>query len=731
MDENRRGLVILDYDDKSDKKSDDKQLDCIREDIRDWYQYFAENIARHKEMKSFNAGSQWTYQISQEYQNQQKEPLVLNLSARFIKRVVGEMLTNSPQVKVTASTVDQDPKVIETKNDVIRTICHKEKFDQAKQAAFTDALSGGWGVLSIYTQYADGLTFDQEVKIETVNDATLGFFDPSATQPTKADGNYAGLINYIPEKEFKRRWPGKEISMKSFIPEDAQSYVDQGSGQRMVQVADYYKKKYKKVTIVKVSPTLDGSDSADIKKADFSLYVKKFNEQEKQKMLIAQLTGQQYQPQEKPQIYQERKASIVSITCIRCTYDQVLEEYEWPSTYLPVIFVAGSYAYLEGLQRTTSYTEDIVDIQRFINYLWSEMVIYIRRARKEGFIGTPEMAEGREEIWRNPERVQGLLLANFDARVPGGLPIPLTNVLTIPPVLIELYQTAVQTMMQIIGQSEASLGLQGNERSGLAIERRRMQESYNTTSNYQYLLYATEQAGMIINDLVDKLYDSERPMMLKRKDGTDYATILNKQNNDTDDMENSIADTKAIVSIDASSNYEFQRLEERDFMMGIAQLNPQVALSQFGDLLGKTLKSEITNELVDRLQMGLAPDIKAKVTGQPMPSQQPNPMIQLEQQKIQMMQQQNALKGQQIQTEVQKNQNTFFTNLMDFKASQSRNDTELQKQAMETAKSFKDADTHKVKHAAAIVGNFKDLMAMHQAGQQQTTAPVQQIQQQQ
>lgn len=703
-------------------KKDDKLLEHIREDIRDWYQYFAENIARFRMMKSFNEGSQWTYRITQEYQNQQKEPLILNLSKRFIKRVVGEMLTNSPQIKVTAKSEHQDPKSIELKNDVIRTICHRENFDQAKQAAFTDALSGGWGILSVYTQYAEGLTFDQEIKIRVSNDATLGFFDPCATKPTKSDGRYAGEVNYVPEKEFKRRWPGKIVSTKSFIPEDAQVYTDQNSGQVMVQVADYYKKKYKKVKIVKVSPTLSGKESEDIKKSDFPQYLKKFNEQERQRQMIAELMGQPYMPKEKPQIYQERMADVVTIKCIRCTYDEILEEYDWPSHILPTIFVPGNYTYLEGIQRTTSYTEDVVDIQRFINYLWSEIVIYIRRARKEGFIGTSEMAEGREDMWRNPERVQGLLLANFDARLAngpgGGLPIPLTDVPTIPPVLIELYQTAVQTMMQIIGQTESSLGLQGNERSAIAIEKRRMQESYNTTSNYQYLMYATEQAGLLINDLVNNLYDSERPMILKRKDGSDYPIVLNKYNSETENVENNITAEEAMVTVDASSNYEFQRQEERDFMMGIAQLNPQQALSTFGDLLGKTLKSEITNELVERLELGLSPAVQAHLSGQPMPPPPPNPMIEIEKGKIQLGQQQNALKAQQIQTEREKNQVDAFNNLLDFRSSMAGHDAEIKKAALETQQHIATSHTHKVKHAADVIKGFNSLMQSAQQNSQ-------------
>ena len=171
-----------------------------------------------------------------------------------------------------------------------------------------------------------------------------------------------------------------------------------------------------------------------------------------------------------PTIIGERNSKDYKIRQYLLTQNQIIKYTDWPSKYLPMIFVDGDSNFIQGHQYTRSFIHEAKDAQKFVNYVGSEVAAEIKNRRREQWIGTPDNILGNEQMWRNPELQIGILIAKPDPKT-GAMPSKMAP-WELSQSLLQQYQRGCQDMREIMGFSENE-ALQGHDMSGKARRERK------------------------------------------------------------------------------------------------------------------------------------------------------------------------------------------------------------------------------------------------------------------
>ena len=448
------------------------------------------------------------------------------------------------------------------------------------------------------------------------------YWDPAARETDKSDGEFCGVISYMSKTEFKKRYPNIDVSsineMRFYDTSDTWfEWIDDEN----VTIADHYQKEWKKKTICKLN---DGT-TVDKKDLDEKLKEKRKNLKLMQQLeILAEVKGRPInltRGLDKIEVVDEREASYCTIKHFRIVRNEILEENEWPSKYLPLVFVDGDSYYLRGRQFTKPFIQFAVDTQKFINYCATETISYIRGGRKERFLATISNIEKHQAAWKGVDNDNMALLYDPDART-GASPTPIQP-LEIPQTLLMQYQRAENDLYTILGRYEASVGAPGAERSGVAIANRIKQGNITAAVYPGNLLRAQTQVGRIILDLIPVIYDTYRSVNIIKNNGEKKTIEINKQI-EKDKFENKIDRQDYEIEITAGSSFAMQKAE------AYAQLMDLIArIPAFGqiipDLAAENLELSNAPQIVERARRYLIPQISMQEQGKEVPPPPPNP----------------------------------------------------------------------------------------------------------
>jgi hypothetical protein len=195
--------------------------------------------------------------------------------------------------------------------------------------------------------------------------------------------------------------------------------------------------------------------------------------------------------------------------------------------------------------------------------------------------------------------------------------------------------------MSVTGQYQAELGAPSNERSGVAIQQRQRQgdnATYHYTDNQAK---GIRQVGRILIDLIPKIYDTQRVVLMLAEDGSESKVLVAPDAPDAHQQvqpqpDGSVApvmpgqaqaaqddpnapDPAVIfnpnvgeysVEADVGPAYGTQRQEAANAFSEIMQQNP-AAFQIVGDYWAANSDFPGADELAERLKRGLPPQYKA------------------------------------------------------------------------------------------------------------------------
>ncbi len=610
-------------------------LKKAREDLVLWDGYFGENVVRGKDDMNFVLRDQWSAVERSEFSRLFKPAMTFNKLYDTTKKVVGEQRKNKPDLMVRSLTGNADQKQIDLRADLVRTISYQSQNDLVYQTAFKQALMMGYGAFEICLEYENPRSFNKIGKYEIIPDVTRTSFDPTAMKPHKGDGNFCSRHYVYTKEEFYATFPNV---MNPVSYSDPRSLLDFPWETRdTIVVCKYNRKEWFPIKVLLLT---DGTTVTEDEWDDMQPELER-----KRKLAAGAKVVDKIILRDIPEVHAERMSKDYKIRQYLLTQNKIIKFTDWPSKYLPIIFVDGDSNFINGQQYTRSFIHEAKDAQKFVNYVGSEVAAEIKNRRREQWMGTPDNIQGNEQMWRNPELQNGILIAKPDPKT-GAMPTKLPA-WELSQSLLTQYQRGCQDIREILGFSENEQ-LQGKDMSGKARRERKLEGSMSAYVWFDNLNQAVEQGGRVILDLLHEIAgENERHMIISKADGRTDSITLNKiigQDEDGNPMrdENTMLDMGDYdIEIDTGPSFAVQKDIALEFFQQTLQANPQT-FPLIADLWAKNLDVQYMPQIAERFKTLVPPQILAKEEGKELPPQPPSPQEQMAQQ--QMMQQQQMMK---------------------------------------------------------------------------------------
>lgn len=359
-------------------------------------------------------------------------------------------------------------------------------------------------------------------------------------------------------------------------------------------------------------------------------------------------------------IEEKRPSKKHKIVHYRIAGNYELDKTEFPSEQLPLVFVDNnSYYNKVGKQITRSFFGDCRDTQRYINYLRTQSAYILKVSRYDQWIGSKKNVSGldTQRNWKDPTAIQGLLAYDTD---PDGNKPEQVRPPELSQSLFQQYELAIQDLYTSTGLYPARMGNNGDEASGAAIDARTRQGSYATFVFFNSINRAIATGGEIVNEMIPRVYDTERVLTLMMPDqGMKNITINREIDEYGEAVENDIRKGTYQVRLKPGPSYEGQKEQALQSLREVLQVDP-TTFNLVADLYAENLPLSNTIEIKNRLKTRVSPAIiEAGKTGE-MPKQQgPTPeqealqvQAQYQQAQIQIKQQELALKQKKMETDI-------------------------------------------------------------------------------
>ncbi len=353
-------------------------------------------------------------------------------------------------------------------------------------------------------------------------------------------------------------------------------------------------------------------------------------------------------------IEDKRPSKKHKIIHYRIAGNYILDQTEFPSEQLPLVFVDNnSYYDKTGKQITRSFFGDCRDTQRYINYLRTQSAYILKVSRYDQWIGSKKNVSSldTQRNWRDPTAIQGML--TYDESPAGNKPEQIR-----PPELsaslFQQYQLAIEDLYTSTGLYPARMGNNGDEASGKAIDARTRQGSYTTYVFFNSINRAIATGGEIVNEMIPRVYDTERVLTLMMPDQGIKNITINKQRDEYgEQIENDIRKGTYQVRLKPGPSFEGQKEQALQSLQDVLKADP-TSFNLIADLYAENLPLANTIEIKNRLKTRVPPEIiEAGKTGD-MPQQQgPSPEEQAVQIQAQAQQADQQFKQAQIQIKQQ------------------------------------------------------------------------------
>ena len=610
-----------------------KVISCARNSCNTWNGYFRDNITLGKRDIKFLLRDQWDAKDRSEFNILGKPCLTFNTSSDIANKVIAEQRQSKPAMKVTSINGIASDEALDLRTDILRSISYRSDNDIVYQTAYASMIQFSYGAFYIYVDYESNKSFRKVIKYGLIDDPTTVFFDPNAKMPHKGDGDYCGRLIIMSKGEWDSTYPNIENPVSFAQPQilNTRTYKQKDT----VVLCEYFQKEWFPTIIHELSDgrTVDDEEYKEIEK-EYKSISKEMGNESSASVIINR---------DKPYILATRKSQDYRIMHYRLLNDMIVEVSEWHSKLLPIIFCPGNSSYIEGKQYTKSFISDAKDMQKFSNYVLSEVATEIKNRRREQWLGTKDNIIGQEQQWRNPEVSQSILLAKPDSKT-NQMPMKLPSS-EIPQSLLATLNFANNGIKEIVGYFQANVGVASDQASGKALNNIVTQGNLSSVIFADNMNQAIVQGGKVVLSLFPYVYGDERSIVLSNSAGESRSIVINKNNKDGT-ITNQIDEGEYDIEISSAPSFAVQKAQSLELFMKMITINPQI-LPLVADLMAKNLDIEDQHRLIKRFESLVPPNILAEEKGdEPPPPPPPSPQEQ-------MMQQQMALSQKQIQEKEQ------------------------------------------------------------------------------
>lgn len=541
-------------------------LSRIKNKVRTSHDYFKHNYDTYNEFTRFVYESNLTPDEITMLQTMGRPQLQFNTLASRVSRLLGEFSKQEPDIAVTADDESKaDWMTMKVVEQHLRHVLLDIENEHTRYEVYKDCLVGGFGVLKVYTDYANPMSMDQVIKIERCN-PTLCVFDRITKLSHKGDGQFCAELFPRSKEEFEEEYPDVSLEKISFRRDFAGfqwSYLNDNS--EFVIIADYYEKKKIQKTIVKIQ------DGRTMTIEDYNKMVEEWNDITVPPAIIG-----------KP-----RKTLIDKIVRYRIIENQVLEYTETDYTMLPLVFVDGSSTLVKTpkngnvRQICLPYVYHAKGAQRLKNFAGNALANEIESQMQHKIMIAKE-ALPKEEVfqaaYKDVQKASTLVYNSVHENNPE-LPIanPIREVQRIPapPEIVQAFSGADSLMEQILGSYDASLGINNNQLSGVAIVEGATQSNSAAMPYVVGFMQGLQRAAQIYVDLLPKYYSTPRTIPILDEEGKRHFVKINTQDGLPFDFDTNVLN----VVVKAGASFQVQK--SRTIMMVKEMMGMSPEFSEF------------------------------------------------------------------------------------------------------------------------------------------------------
>lgn len=543
-------------------------LSDMREEYEKNLDYDILNRNAAIEDKKFSAGEQWDPVV---LQNRKGLPcLVINSVPQFLAQLVGDWRENKNGVKVLPAE-DGDTDVASIRGDLIRSISNASRANRVYDNAFESMVQCGDGAFRVSVEYAKNDVFDQDIFVRPIDDALSVVWDRFSIDPTGRDATKVWVDDRISEKEFNRKWPGKEPSSLSVAYRN-NLYTGGWLADEGIRITEYWR-------LIERPRLLCLFEDGSVRFIDEEHPISEMMEK--------------HGPAVKTRVSPCTYAQMHLVT----GFDILSGPYEYQLDRLPIIRMTGRTVNIAGRRVRFGLVRFMKDPVRLKNFWRSVAAEQLGYAPKAQWIANQTAVDGRENDFRKAHLSRDpLLVVNDEAQI--GKDIQRVDPPAPQAALLQEANVNTQDMKDVTGIHDASLGIKSNETSGRAIQARQREGDIASLVYYDNANAAVLEAGDVINQLISQIYDGTRTVRII---GEDEAIKYARINDPNDPTSPNLAVGKYDVAMTSGTSYTTRRVEAAQAMMEAVQVFPQL-MSVAGDLIARAQDWPGADKIAERLE---------------------------------------------------------------------------------------------------------------------------------
>ena len=588
------------------------------------------NHTRQKEDIRFAASSpddpwQWDQKTLTTRNLHGRPILTINKLPLHIRQVTNDIRQNRPQVRYRPADDKSDPEVADILNGLVRHIEAHSLADMAYDACVLNQVTHGEGYFRVLADYVSDESFDQDIFIRRIDDTFRVHLDPDRLDPVGSDAKWGFVEDDMSEDEFKKQYPDAEPIDWKFAAEPGW-FVEEGKRVRVVEYFEVQEVEKKLYLWSNGSTSFEGDPMPP-------------------GVIMGELP------------LKERKSTKCKVMWRKLNGQQILEEREFPSKYIPIIRAVGNEWKVDGKTYISGIVRNAKDSQRMYNVAQSAIVERVLLAPKAPWTASVEAIKGYENIWQTANTEPHSFLPHNHVDEAGN-PIPApqrTQPATVEPGLSQIAMGASDDIKAETGQFDASLGQKSNETSGKAILARQREGDTATFHYVDNFAQAVRHLGVIILNMIPRVYDTRRVAKILGEDGDMATAILDPQQpqaisefKDDEGAINRIFNPNVgfyDVYVTTGPSYTTRRVEAAEAMTQMVQANPEL-WTVIGDQIVKSMDWPGAEDMAERLKLTLIPPVQ-QMLGKDEGEAEIPPQVQaaMEQMKQQMQQLDQAIQG--------------------------------------------------------------------------------------
>lgn len=514
----------------------------------------------------FEAGDQWNETVRRQRENLNLPVISVNTAQQYTGQVVGDFIANETSIKVLPRE-DGDVAIAKIRSELIRSIELQSKASQVYASSLGQMVACGISNFKVTIEDAIDNPFLRDIFIRDIPNPLAVWWDPMSFEPTGRDATYCFVGDEMLATEYKRLYKGK--ALPSVINKEAGSNWSDG---KTVQVPEYWK--------IEERPRTFGM-TADGKTIDLT-------DMDRKKWPELAIDPETQQP-----IVREKVKCKYAVMVLTNGMEPLTDPYEAKLPRLPIIRVMGREGLNEGKRVRFGLIRFMRDSILMRNHNRSIRAELLMKFPRVNFIGPASAIAGLEGDWTS------YLGFNDGAQMP--TEVTGRNL----GALIAEDQIYSQDLRDVTGIHEASMGMPGNEVSGVAIRARQSEGDVATIIYHHHMLAAQQEAGEVINAYIPSVFDTARTI---RTIGPDLGIKL-VQINDPSHPENiDIGVGSYDVTISTGPAYATRRQEAAAQLMDLAAKSPKI-LDIAPDLIVAELDLVNGDKLMERLKRIVPPQV--------------------------------------------------------------------------------------------------------------------------